>query len=79
MIENGSVLTLEDNVDYAVVDTYEDNGIKYIFLVNMDDNTKFIYGKIENEGIRELTDPDELEKVIKQVYEHTHHSLKEDQ
>ena len=51
---------------------FNDNGIIYVFLVDINNNSNIIYGKLENDEIVELSDADELEKIIKLVYEHTH-------
>lgn len=74
MIEKGIVLSLADNNEYTVVDKYNDNDITYIYLVDINDNSNIIYGKLENDEIVELTDPDELEKVIKQVNINVHNN-----
>lgn len=74
MIEKGIVLSLADNNEYTVVDKYNDNDTTYIYLVDINDNSNIIYGKLENDEIVELTDPDELEKVIKQVNINVHNN-----
>ena len=70
MFEIGNILTLADDNEYSVVDKFNDNGIIYVFLVDINNNSNIIYGKLENDEIVELSD--ELEKIIKLVYEHTH-------
>ena len=72
MFEKGDILTLADNNEYVVVDKYTDTGTIYVYLVDMNNNINFIYGKLENDEIVELTDPDELEKVIQQVNKNLH-------
>lgn len=72
MIEKGITLTLEDDKEYVVADTFDENGIKYIYLIDINDNTNIKFGKIENDEIVTLTDPDELEKVILKVNEDLH-------
>ena len=74
MIEKGIVLSLADNNEYTVVDKYNDNDNTYIYLVDINDNSNIIYGKLENDEIVGLTDPDELEKVIKQVNINVHNN-----
>ena len=71
MFEIGNILTLADDNEYSVVDKFNDNGIIYVFLVDINNNSNIIYGKLENDEIVELSDADELEKIIKLVYEHT--------
>lgn len=72
MIEKGITLTLEDDKEYVVADTFDENGTKYIYLIDINDNTNIKFGKIENDEIVTLTDPDELEKVILKVNEDLH-------
>lgn len=72
MFEIGNVLTLADDNEYSVVDQFNDNGINYVYLVDINNTTNIIYGKLENDEIVELSDAEELEKVIKLVYEHIH-------
>ena len=72
MFEIGNILTLADDNEYSVVDKFNDNGIIYVFLVDINNNSNIIYGKLENDEIVELSDADKLEKIIKLVYEHTH-------
>ena len=72
MFEIGNILTLADDNEYSVVDQFNDSGINYVYLVDINNTANIIYGKLENDEIVELSDADELEKIIKLVYEHTH-------
>ncbi len=72
MFEIGNILTLADDNEYSVVDQFNDSGINYVYLVDINNNANIIYGKLENDEIVEISDAEELEKVIKLVYEHTH-------
>ena len=72
MFEKGSTLVLDDDKEYAVVDEYVDGESIYIYLVNMDDVSKVIIGKVEGEEISKLTDPNEIEKVLKEINKHLH-------
>ena len=74
MFEKGTILTLADDNEYAVVDKYNENSIIYVYLVDIYNNSNIIYGKLENDEIVELTDPYELEKVIKQVNINLHNN-----
>ena len=74
MFEKGTILTLADDNEYAVVDKYNDNNIIYVYLVDINNNSNIIYGKLENDEIVELTDPNELEKVIQQVNKNLHNN-----
>ena len=72
MIEKGNILTLADNKEYSVVDKFNDGGIIYLYLVDINNNGNVLYGKLENDEIVELNDIDELEKVIKIVNDNLH-------
>lgn len=72
MFEIGNILTLADDNEYTVVDQFNDNGINYVYLVDINNSTNVIFGKLENDEVVEISEANELEKVIKLVYEHTH-------
>lgn len=72
MFEIGNILTLADDNEYSVVDQFNDSGINYVYLVDINNNANIIYGKLENDEIVKISEAEELEKVIKLVYEHTH-------
>ncbi len=74
MFEKGTILTLSDDKEYTVVDKYSDNNIIYVYLVDINNNSNIIYGKLENDEIVELTDPNEIEKVIQQVNDNLHNN-----
>ncbi len=72
MFERESVLTLSDGNEYVVVDKYIDDANTYVYLVDMNKHDNVLFGKLENDEIVEITDPDELEKVIKRVNDNLH-------
>lgn len=72
MFEKGNILTLADDNEYSVVDKFDDNGITYVYLVDINNNANIIYGKLEIDEIVEISDADELEKVIKIIYDNIH-------
>ena len=74
MFEKGNILTLADDNEYSVVDQFTDNGNIYVYLVDINNNANIIYGKLENDEIVELEDPDELERVIKIVNDNLHNN-----
>ncbi len=76
MFEKNSVLTLSDDNEYVVADKYEENGTTYVYLVDLKNNANTIFSKLEKDEIVELTDPDELEKVISEVNKHLHEQFK---
>ena len=72
MIEKGNILTLADNNEYSVVDKFNDGSIIYLYLVDINNNGNIMYAKLENDEVVELSDVDELEKVIKIVNDNLH-------
>ncbi len=74
MFEKGNILTLADDNEYSVVDQFNDNGNIYVYLVDINNNANIIYGKLENDEIVELDDPDELERIIKIVNSNLHNN-----
>lgn len=74
MFEKGNILTLADDNEYSVVDQFNDNGNVYVYLVDINNNANIIYGKLENDEIVELEDPDELERIIKIVNSNLHNN-----
>ena len=73
-IKIGDILTLGDNNEYCVVDIIENINTTYIYLVDLNNNSNIIWGKIEDDYISEISDPDELEKVILQIKNHLNDS-----
>lgn len=67
MFEKESILTLADNNKYTVVDQFNYNGKNYIYLIDINNNKNIIFGKLENDEIIELSDPDEIEQVIQMI------------
>ena len=72
MFNKDDLLTLADGNKYCIVDEYTSNGIVYIYLVDINDNTNVIFGKLENDEVVEVTNEKELENMIKQISEHLH-------
>ncbi len=74
MFEKGKILDLEDDNQYCVVDTFNDNGTTYVYLVDINNNSNIIYGKLDKDEIVELDNPNELERVIKIVNDDLHNN-----
>lgn len=74
MFEKGNILTLADDNEYSVVDQFNANDNIYVYLVDINNNANIIYGKLENDEIVELDDPDELERIIKIVNSNLHNN-----
>lgn len=72
MFNMGDIITLADNNKYTVVDKFDDSDNTYVYLVDINNVSNIIYGKVEDDEIVTLTDPDELEKVVLRVYSDIH-------
>ena len=74
MFDKGNILDLADNNEYCVVDTFNYNDTTYVYLVDINNNSNIIYGKLDNDEIVELSDPNELEIVIKIINDDLHNN-----
>jgi hypothetical protein len=72
MFEKNSLITLGDNNEYVVVDKYIENDITYVFLVDINNNSNIIYGKVDGDDIVVISDPDELKSIIKKIDDDLH-------
>ena len=70
IMEDIEVITLEDNIDYNVIDRKEINGFTYLLLANVNDDTDVCIRKElkknDKEYIAMLSGDEELELVIKE-------------
>lgn len=67
-IEKGKLITLADNKEYCVVDKFVDSSNRYVFLIDINNNANILFGKVVRDRIIELSDPNELDLVIKTFY-----------
>ena len=62
------MLTLENNKEYMIVETLLNEGNKYLFLVNKDDNEDIVVRKViqkeDGEYIVKLDNDDEFEEIM---------------
>lgn len=66
MLEQGEILTLEDDKDYVVVATTKLNEITYVYLMNTIDYSNFMFCSYDEvDGLYEVEDNDLLDKLIK--------------
>lgn len=72
MFEKNSLITLGDNNEYVVADKYIENDITYVFLVDINNNSNIIYGKVDGNDIVVISDPDELKSIIKKIDDDLH-------
>lgn len=65
MLKQGDLLTLEDDKDYAVVDTTKIDDILYVYLINSNDYSEFMFCSYDQtDGLYEVEDQDLLKKLI---------------
>ena len=67
MINQGEVLTLENNKEYVKIGSIVLDGINYVYLMNSTDYSDFMFCKYDQvDGLYEVEDPDLLKKLIKE-------------
>jgi len=65
MLNQGEILTLNDNKKYTVVLSTIMDDINYVYLVDQDDYTNLMFCKYDNNnGLEEVTDEALLEKLM---------------
>ena len=69
MFKKGEIIKTSDSNEYGVVDKFDYNNITYVYLVDINNHSNILIGNLENDEIVELTDPNELEKIIHKIYE----------
>ena len=69
-MEDVEVITLDDNIDYNVIDRKDLNGFTYLLLANVNDETDICVRKEikknDKEYIAMLSSDEELENVLKE-------------
>lgn len=66
MIEQGDVLTLEDNKEYVVVATTVLSNIVYVYLIDQNDYSNFMFCSYDQtDGLYEVEDQELLKELIK--------------
>ncbi len=76
MIEQGDILTLDDQKKYVAVSILSLEGSQYVYLVNKENYKEFIIGElIGDSGVDEVDDPDLLETLIIKFNEDLKESL----
>jgi hypothetical protein len=64
-MNQGQILTLDDNNEYVVVKTKKYENEDYVYLIQEDDYTNIMFCKLTSESkLKEVVDPDLLEKLI---------------
>lgn len=64
MLEQGEILTLSDNKKYTVVSSQIVDGINYVYIIDQDDYTNFMFCKYDNNELEEVIDEQLVEKLL---------------
>ncbi len=72
MLEVGQVLTLDDDNQYTVIDIFTKNETIYVCLVDINNMANFMYAKINDVIVEELSDLDEIKMVVDIVNKNIH-------
>ncbi len=65
MLNQGEILTLNDNRKYSVVYTIELNSKNYVYLIDQDDYTNTMFCEYDNNnGLEEVVEPEIVEKLL---------------
>lgn len=65
MLNQGEILTLDDNKKYSVVYSTEYNNKNCVYLIDQDDYTNSMFCEYDNNrGLEEITDSEVIEKLM---------------
>ena len=65
MLNQGEILTLNDNKKYSVVYTTELNSKNYVYLIDQDDYTNTMFCEYDNNnGLEEVVEAEIIEKLL---------------
>lgn len=65
MLNQGEILTLDDNRKYSVVYSTEYNNKNCVYLIDQDDYTNSMFCEYDNNrGLEEITDSEVIEKLM---------------
>jgi hypothetical protein len=65
MLNQGEILTLNDNKKYSVVYTTEFNSKNYVYLIDQDDYTNTMFCEYNNDnGLEEVVEPEIIEQLL---------------
>lgn len=66
MLNQGEILTLDDNKKYSVVYSTTYNNKNYVYLIDQDDYTNTMFCEFDNDkGLEEVTDSNIIEELLK--------------
>lgn len=63
-LENGEVITLDDNKDYIVLKQLINENVNYVYLVTAQKPIEVLVAKLNDMDLIPITDDFELKKVI---------------
>lgn len=65
MLNQGEILTLNDNKKYSVVYTTELNSKNYVYLIDQDDYTNTMFCEYDNNNrLEEVVEPEIVEQLL---------------
>lgn len=64
MLNQGEILTLNDNKKYTVVYITELNSKKYVYLIEQDDYTNSMFCEYDNNKLEEVIEPEIIEQLL---------------
>ena len=65
MLNQGEILTLNDNKKYSVVYTTELNSKNYVYLIDQDDYTNTMFCEYDNNnGLEEVVEAEIIEQLL---------------
>lgn len=68
MFEKNDAVLLEDNKEYLIIDIVNIQEIKYVYLMEIDNNMNFIVGLLnEKNQFLEVTDESIIKKVFTEI------------
>ena len=66
MLEQGEILTLEDDKEYVVVSSVVLDNINYVYMIEANNFANVMFCKYDNvDGLYEVDDPDLIKELIK--------------
>lgn len=66
MLNQGEILTLNDNKKYTVVSSINYNNKNYVYLIDQDDYTNTMFCEFDNNnGLEEVSDSSLIEELMK--------------
>ncbi len=66
MIEKGEILTLDDDNEYAVTAVTIIDNIEYLFLMDTNDYSNFMFCSVNNDEVEEIDDLDLIQTLAKE-------------